>query len=110
MTDADEREAWTPDAEYVRQRYIGSAGGPPRIRRAQAARGREFDTWLAARERAAERRGAAEALERFADILGVDVDESHDDDEWWWGYRQAQREHIRAIVRRAEQYREDRDV
>lgn len=45
---------------------------------------------LTIREFADERRGAVRALRRFADTLGVNVGD--EDDEWWQGYRQAQRE------------------
>jgi hypothetical protein len=45
---------------------------------------------VAARDQAAERRGGVRALRRFADTRGVQVGD--EDDEWWQGYRQAQRE------------------
>lgn len=59
-----------------------------------------FGTALAARDR----RIAAEALSTFADTLGVNV--GIPADEWWSGYRTAQREVIRKITDRAEAIRE----
>lgn len=55
---------------------------------------------LTARESAAERRGAVQALRRFADTLGVLV--ADEDDEWWRGYRQGQRKALRKASEYAE--------
>lgn len=61
---------------------------------------------LAARVTAAESearaRGAVEALREFADSRGVNVGD--EDDEWWSGYRQAQRECLRDAADRADEY------
>lgn len=37
----------------------------------------------------------SDAFREFVDHLGVDANEEHDGDEWWAGYRQAQRDTIR---------------
>lgn len=51
---------------------------------------------LAARDVEQRRQGAAEALGRFADTRGVNIGD--EDDAWWRGYRQAQRECLRDAV------------
>lgn len=38
---------------------------------------------------------ASDAFRNFVDHLGVDSNEEHDGNEWWSGYRQAQRDNIR---------------
>ena len=48
----------------------------------------------------------AALIESLADDRGVDASEDHDDDEWWVGYRQAQREIIHWLTKRARQVRE----
>lgn len=48
----------------------------------------------------------AALIESLADDRGVDASEDHDDDEWWVGYRQAQREIIHWLTKRARQLRE----
>lgn len=48
----------------------------------------------------------AALIESLADDRGVDACEDHDDDEWWMGYRQAQREIIHWLTERARQVRE----
>lgn len=52
--------------------------------------------WLAQRDR----RVAAEALRRFADSRGVNVGDEEDD--YWRGYRQAQRECLHDAVNTAD--------
>ena len=47
----------------------------------------------------------AALIESLADDRGVDASEDHDD-EWWVGYRQAQREIIHWLTERARQVRE----
>lgn len=56
----------------------------------------QFDRWLVARDR----KIAAEALRDFADTLGVNVGD--EDDEWWRGYRQGQREALHKASDRAD--------
>ena len=63
-------------------------------------RGDAFDRWLAEHD--------ARLIESLADDRGVDASEDHDDDEWWMGYRQAQREIIHWLTKRARQVREAR--
>lgn len=48
----------------------------------------------------------AALIESLADDRGVDACEDHDDDEWWMGYRQAQREIIHWLTERARRVRE----
>lgn len=48
--------------------------------------------WMTVRDAEQRRQGAAEALGRFADTRGVNIGD--EDDAWWRGYRQAQREAI----------------
>lgn len=38
--------------------------------------------------------GITDAFRAYVDRLGVDANEEHDGDEWWSGYRQAQRDNI----------------
>ena len=47
----------------------------------------------------------AALIESLADDRGVDASEDHDD-EWWVGYRQAQREIVHWLTERARQVRE----
>lgn len=63
----------------------------------------QFDRWLADMLRQEREKGHAEALRAYADTLGVDANEEHDGDEWWAGYRQAQREFITRTERAADQ-------
>ena len=48
----------------------------------------------------------AALIESLADDRGVDASGDNDDDEWWVGYRQAQREIIHWLTERARQVRE----
>lgn len=54
------------------------------------------EDWLVQRDR----RVAAEALRTFADTRGVQIGD--EDDDWWHGYRQAQRECLRDANKRAD--------
>jgi hypothetical protein len=46
-----------------------------------------------------------DALREYAERLGVDSNPEHDDDPWWQGYRQAQRDNQRAALEAAEVHR-----
>lgn len=59
------------------------------------------EEWLVPLIAAAEQRGREAALREAADECGVNVGD--EDDEWWRGYRQAQREKCRELSERADQ-------
>ena len=66
---------------------------------------REIMDILSAAPADALREHDAALIESLADDRGVDASEDHDD-EWWVGYRQAQREIIHWLTERARQVRE----
>lgn len=65
--------------------------------------------WLAHDRRKTEQRAAATAVRAYADTLGVDITDDHDDSEWWAGYRAAQRSFIHQTVQHAQQIEEATD-
>lgn len=84
-----------PTTEEMREDFAVECDQAGNLLRSED-RAKLFDRWLADHDRKIE----AKALWEFADTLGVNVGD--EDDEWWRGYQQAQRECLHKVSDRAD--------